>query len=284
MDAFKDNVGGAKSKNLAAMRGKIPASIGVPASVTLPFGCYEECLKHRLNAQVSKEIGALLDSLKSGDADMEATLQQCQDLAMGIKVPEALCSELSEQMRQGGIDWPEGGERWHAALTAVKSVWASQYNLRAFVSLKKAGLNFRDIRMAVLVQRMADAQYSFVIHTTNPATGDSGEIYAEVVRGLGEVLFHSESLIFRSDSNGEDLDGYAGAGLYDSVPMDETEERPVDYSSDPLLTDSGFQHKMMVDILRVGAAIERSLGSPQDIEGCIDSEGRVIVVQTRPQV
>jgi alpha-glucan,water dikinase len=317
MDAFKDNVVGAKSKNLAAMRGKIPASIGVPASVTLPFGCYEECLKHRLNAQVSKEIGALLDSLKSGDADLEATLQQCQDLAMGIKVPEALCSELSEQMRQGGIDWPEGGERWHAALTAVKSVWASQYNLRAFVSLKKAGLNFRDIRMAVLVQRMADAQYSFVIHTTNPATGDSGEIYAEVVRGLGEVLvgnypgrafsftgrkdcldepnveafpsksvglFHSESLIFRSDSNGEDLDGYAGAGLYDSVPMDETEERPVDYSSDPLLTDSGFQHKMMVDILRVGAAIERSLGPPQDIEGCIDSEGRVIVVQTRPQV
>merc|ERR1712010_242662 len=82
---------------------------------------------------------------------------------------------------------------------------------------------------------------------------------------------------------GEDLDGYAGAGLYDSVPMDETEERPVDYSSDPLLTDSGFQHKMMVDILRVGAAIERSLGSPQDIEGCIDSEGRVIVVQTRPR-
>lgn len=29
-----------------------------------------------------------------------------------------------------------------------------------------------------------------------------------------------ETLIFRSDSNGEDLEGYAGAGLYDSVTMD----------------------------------------------------------------
>jgi len=317
MDSFKDNIVGAKSKNLAAMRGKIPDSIGVPASVTLPFGCYEECLKHRLNAQVSQEIAALLDGLKLEGADLEATLRKCQDLAMGIKVPEALCSELSEQMRNSGIDWPEGGERWHAALSAVKNVWASQYNLRAYVSLKKAGLNFRDIRMAVLVQRMVNADYSFVIHTTNPATGDSAEIYAEVVKGLGEVLvgnypgrafsftgrkdrldepsveafpsksvglFHSESLIFRSDSNGEDLDGYAGAGLYDSVPMDETEERPVDYFSDPLLTDAEFQHKLMLDVLKVGAAIEQSLGSPQDIEGCIDSDGRVIVVQTRPQV
>ena len=58
----------------------------------------------------------------------------------------------------------------------------------------------------------------------------------------------------------------------------------MDYSSDPLLTDVAFQQKMMADVLRTGAAIERSLGSPQDIEGCIDSEGRIIVVQTRPQV
>jgi alpha-glucan,water dikinase len=28
-------------------------------------------------------------------------------------------------------------------------------------------------------------------------------------------LFIKQSVIFRSDSNGEDLEGYAGAGLYD---------------------------------------------------------------------
>ncbi len=28
-------------------------------------------------------------------------------------------------------------------------------------------------------------------------------------------LFIKQSIIFRSDSNGEDLEGYAGAGLYD---------------------------------------------------------------------
>lgn len=45
-------------------------------------------------------------------------------------------------------------------------------------------------------------------------------------------LFVPESLIFRSDSNGEDLAGYAGAGLYDSITMDQTVTRKVDYGSD----------------------------------------------------
>ncbi|XP_060968830.1 alpha-glucan water dikinase 1, chloroplastic-like [Cannabis sativa] len=103
--------------------------------------------------------------------------------------------------------------------------------------------------MAVLVQEIINADYAFVIHTTNPSSGDSSEIYAEVVKGLGETLvgaypgramsfickknaldfpqllgypskpiglFISRSIIFRSDSNGEDLEGYAGAGLQDA--------------------------------------------------------------------
>ena len=45
-------------------------------------------------------------------------------------------------------------------------------------------------------------------------------------------MFVPESLICRSDSNGEDLEGYAGAGLYDSITMDPTELRKVDYASD----------------------------------------------------
>ncbi|KAJ6313408.1 hypothetical protein OIU77_014837 [Salix suchowensis] len=53
-------------------------------------------------------------------------------------------------------------------------------------------------------------------------------------------LFIRRSIIFRSDSNGEDLEGYAGAGLYDSVPMDEEEKVVLDYSSDPLITDEKF--------------------------------------------
>lgn len=40
----------------------------------------------------------------------------------------------------------------------------------------------------------------------------------------------------------------------------------------------------MSDIVKVGAAIEASLGSAQDVEGVVDPDGRIYIVQTRPQV
>jgi hypothetical protein len=148
---------------------------------------------------------------------------------------------------------------WYRTLDLCNSKadqWASKWNERAYFSTRKAKIDHNDLCMAVLVQEIISADYAFVIHTTNPSTGDSSEIYAEIVKGLGETLvgaypgramsfvtkksdlnqakvlgypskpiglFIKQSIIFRSDSNGEDLEGYAGAGLYDSVPMDEEE-------------------------------------------------------------
>jgi hypothetical protein len=42
--------------------------------------------------------------------------------------------------------------------------------------------------------------------------------------------------------------------------------------------------QVMSDICKVGAAIEAALGSAQDIEGVVDPDGNIYVVQTRPQV
>ena len=148
--------------------------------------------------------------------------------------------------------------------------------------------------------------------------GNEDEIYCELVRGLGESLvsgmvpgsalsfvapkadlsdpeiltfpsksfgmFVPESLIFRSDSNGEDLAGYAGAGLYESITMDSTTLEIDDFSDDPILTDEAFRKKLLGRICEVGKAIEDSMGSAQDIEGVVDPDGNVTVVQTRPQV
>lgn len=48
----------------------------------------------------------------------------------------------------------------------------------------------------------------------------------------------------RSDSNGEDLEGYAGAGLYESITMDETQLVRVDYNDDPITKDPEFRRKV----------------------------------------
>jgi alpha-glucan,water dikinase len=83
-----------------------------------------------------------------------------------------------------GVPWPTAPDaaHWAAAFAALRSVWASQFNERAFLSLRKAGLPHAQLCMAVLVQRVVPADYAFVIHTENPSTGNKDEIYIEMVR------------------------------------------------------------------------------------------------------
>lgn len=315
MDEFADGVVGAKSRNIAGLRKKIPDWIQLPSSVTLPFGTFEHVLDMKENCEIKSELNGQLKNVEERPA---ATLEQCRKLVMQVSLPSELEKELKERMKQANIPTPDSEERWEKARIALKGVWASKYNDRAYFSMRKVGLKIEDLRMAVLVQRVVPAEYAFVIHTKNPSNGKEDEIYCELVKGLGESLvsgmvpgssmafvgnkanldnpqvllypsksagmFVSESLIFRSDSNGEDLEGYAGAGLYESITMDTTKLKKVDYVADRLIKDARFRNDLLSRICKVGMSIEEALGSAQDIEGVVSKDGVITVVQTRPQV
>uniref|UniRef100_A0A0C9S6E6 TSA: Wollemia nobilis Ref_Wollemi_Transcript_11183_4962 transcribed RNA sequence n=2 Tax=Wollemia nobilis TaxID=56998 RepID=A0A0C9S6E6_9CONI len=314
-DEFSNELVGAKSRNIAYLRGKVPSWVRVPVSVALPFGVFEKVLSEDMNKDVFKKVASLNKLAANGDFKQ---LHEIRDTVMQLKAPPQLVDELKNKMQTANMPWPgdEGEKRWQQAWTAIKKVWASKWNERAYFSTRKARIDHDDLCMAVLVQEIISADYAFVIHTVNPSSGDSSEIYAEIVKGLGETLvgaypgramsfvtkksdlnhpkilgypskpiglFIKRSIIFRSDSNGEDLEGYAGAGLYDSVPMDEEEKRVIDYSADRLLTDHSFQQSILSKIAQVGNTIEELYGSPQDVEGVV-KDGEIYVVQTRPQM
>ncbi|XP_078431016.1 pyruvate phosphate dikinase, PEP/pyruvate binding domain-containing protein [Wolffia australiana] len=314
-DEFNSDMVGAKSRNISYLRGKVPSWVGIPTSVALPFGVFEEVLEEESNKEVADELQNLKTELNEGDFSKLGDIRQT---VLKLNAPPQLINELKQKMEESGMPWPgnEGEERWQQAWLAIKKVWASKWNERAYFSTRKVKLDHDYLSMAVLVQEIVSADYAFVIHTINPSSGDSTEIYTEVVKGLGETLvgaypgralsfickkndigspkllgypskpvglFIRRSIIFRSDSNGEDLEGYAGAGLYDSVPMDEAEKVVLDYSSDPLITDAGFRKSMLSKIAQAGSAIEELYGSPQDIEGVV-KDGKIVVVQTRPQM
>ncbi|XP_027348742.1 alpha-glucan water dikinase, chloroplastic [Abrus precatorius] len=314
-EEFTSEMVGAKSRNISYLKGKVPSWIGIPTSVAIPFGVFEHVLSDKSNQAVAERVNILKMKLIEGDF---SALKEIRDTVLQLNAPSQLVEELKTKMKSSGMPWPgdEGVQRWEQAWTAIKKVWGSKWNERAYFSTKKVKLDHDYLSMAVLVQEVINADYAFVIHTTNPSSGDSSEIYAEVVKGLGETLvgaypgralsfiskkhdlnsplvlgypskpvglFIRQSIIFRSDSNGEDLEGYAGAGLYDSVPMDEAEKVVLDYSSDQLIQDGSFRQSILSSIARAGNAIEELYGSPQDIEGVI-KDGKVYVVQTRPQM
>ena len=51
-----------------------------------------------------------------------------------------------------------------------------------------------------------------------------------------------------------------------------------------LIADEGFRKDLVSRIAKTGVAIEDALGSAQDIEGAVEEDGSITVVQTRPQM
>ena len=294
IEDFDEKIVGGKSCHQAQLRGKLPDWINLPPSVALPFGVFEEVLGLDPNQNVAKRYQQLVQQAEGGDAE---TLAALREAVLSLAAPKELREALHAAMTIAGLTWPED---WEKTWSCIKRVWASKWNDRAFLSRKRIGMPHEALFMAVLIQSVVQADYAFVIHTVNPSTGNPNELFAEVVLGLGETLvgnypgralsfvcdkttgkqtllsypskstgLYGSGLIFRSDSNGEDLAGYAGAGLYDSVLLDEARQVALDYTQEPLVWDEPFRKNVLDTIARIGLEIERVCGSPQDIEGLL---------------
>lgn len=312
MNDFNEQTVGYKSNKLVRIKGKLPDWINLPPSAALPFGVFEKVLAENRNKEIRARYEGLTKRIKdAGEDEREAVLAELRKTVLVLEVPQELNSSLREIIEEAGLAWPS---EWNEAWMCIKRVWSSKWNARAYLSRVANGIPHEALTMSVLIQKVVESDYSFVIHTANPFTGAKDEVYAEVVLGLGETLaanypgkamsficrkgekeprllsFPSKStglygigLIFRSDSNGEDLAGYAGAGLYDSFVLPSPRRVALDYTGDPLTWDEDLRKKLLADIASVGVSIEQIMKVPQDIEGAYAS-GRYYVVQTRPQV
>ena len=299
---------GGKSNNLNLLRGKLPEWMHLPAAVALPFGCCEKTLEHPLNENLRKELKILTS--KAEDDPMR-WLPEAREIVLKLYPVPEFRDEFTAFYGNSGLP----PLHWDHAWRAIKRVWASKWNERAFLSRRALGLPHAALQMAVLVQQVVEAEYAYVIHTVNPLTGNADEVFAEVVLGLGETLvgnfpgsalgfvinkktkeirytsfpgksvgLYGKGVIFRSDSNGEDLSGYAGAGLYDSVLAEPEETRTLDYTGEKLLLDRAFREDMARKICEIAVAVEEICGGAQDIEGAVRADGAYYIVQNRPQV
>mmetsp|Transcript_17396 Transcript_17396/g.44364 ORF Transcript_17396/g.44364 Transcript_17396/m.44364 type:complete len:1181 (-) Transcript_17396:1181-4723(-) len=313
--AYTTELVGSKSLNLQRLLAlEISDWIHIPTSVTIPNGALKKVLNDEANAELKKkfkELRTTANRSESGDVSFCPELRKC---IMDLSLPDGLAEALRGVLDELGCEDIDGS--LDGTWKAVKGVWASLWNERAHLARRKLGLTVEEVDMAVLCQKVVDADYAFVIHTHNPITGDRDEIYAEVVVGLGETLvgnapgqamgftvkkgeklqpeiksFPSKAFalkggkyIFRSDSNAEDLEGFAGAGLHDSIPIEENHKVDIDYANEKIVNEETFRTTLMTGIARIGMEVEEVMGGfPQDIEGCY-KDGEFYVVQARPQV
>ena len=286
IDEFNSKNMGAKSNNLKVLRDSLEASILLPESACIPFKMleYTLALEPEIEEQINKHIELLSTCTKV--KKMNRLLYKCKELVLKLKfhAEDEHHAYIRQELKTFGVKEEDLKEAW----TSIKKVWASKFNERAFLATKKLGITLHSIFMAVLVQRIIPSEYAFVIHTANPTNLDESEVYVESCLGLGEALvskmpgqafsftynketlkskvgaypnkpigLKAEGFIFRSDSNSEDLVGFAGAGLFDSYPMNDTSDFRIAYHKEKLLTDKSFRESFMDTTGKIGVTIEK---------------------------
>ncbi|KAE8698964.1 Alpha-glucan water dikinase [Hibiscus syriacus] len=163
-EEFTPEMVGAKSRNISYLKGKVPSWVGIPTSVALPFAVFEKVIADKLKKEVDEKLQILKKKL--GDT---GAFEEIRKTVLQLRAPPQLVQELKTKMQSSGMTWPgdEGEQRWEQAWTAIKKVWASKWNERAYFSTRKVKL---------------DHDYLY------GCPGDLSEIYTEAVKGLGETL------------------------------------------------------------------------------------------------
>lgn len=166
----------------------------------------------------------------------------------------------------------------------IKRCWASLYNDRAICYRAHNGVDHEQVSISVVIQEMVDAKHSGIMFTADPVTNNRNTLTIDAGFGLGEALvsglvtpdlykvdkltgaviekqISEKKLAIRSKSSG---------GTY-REDVDERDRKSQVLSEGQILA-----------LGELGTSIEAHYGYPQDIEWCVDADGKLHITQSRP--
>lgn len=144
----------------------------------------------------------------------------------------------------------------------VIECWDSIKSERAKDYASQQNLSEDEMKVAVVVQIMVDAQSAGVMFTVNPVSKDKNEMMIESVLGLGEQLVQ-------------------GSVIPDNFIIDketsEIKSKDLQEKGQQSISDNNIKK-----IVELGKIIEDHFGKPQDIEWAIDHRDQIWILQSRP--
>lgn len=142
-----------------------------------------------------------------------------------------------------------------AVAEAVRRCWDSLDNARAVAYREALAIDRADVRMAVVVQRMVDADTAGVLFTADPLSGTRTRTVVDAVRGLGTAV----------------VDGSA-----------EPDHYVLDDGNAPDDVDGCLTSAQLRELVAAGRRLKDLFGSPQDAEWAYDADGTLWLLQSRP--
>ena len=292
---------GGKGANLGELTaGGLP----VPPGFVITGDAYLDAIE-RAGAR-DRLAAVLADARQAGPADASRLADEAQCLVRSVRVPDDLASAVRAAyrrlgsgtrvaVRSSGIGEDAQGASFagmNATFTNVAGddelllrivdCWASLYGARS-ISYRASKELVDEPSIAVVVQEMFPSERSGVMFTVDPSTGASDHLVIEAAFGQGEVVVSGQ---VEPDTYVVDKEGprvlHVRVGLqsFQIVRGPDGADLRVELGrtdgSRRVLTD-----EEVLELARLGLAVEAHYGSPQDTEWAM-AGGRTVLVQSRP--
>lgn len=295
---------GGKGANLGELTN---AGFPVPEAFVLTTESYDYFVKSGdLMPKVEKELAGIDrssdDSLAAASARIRQIFETCpipEDLKKEIKaryrllVPKGTKGFVAVRSSATAEDLPDasfaGQQETYLNVKdeedlydKIRKCWSSLFTARAIAYREKQGYSHSDVKLAVVVQRMVNSEFSGIMFTVDPNSG-AKQIVIEGGYGLGEAIVGGEvtpdtyvvdkqkmEIIKRriSTQTWKYVRGPEGGVAKQDVPMDMAKAQKI--------PDTRVQ-----EIAEIGRQIEIHYEKPMDMEWCIE-DGKVYIVQARP--
>lgn len=203
---------------------------------------------------------AVIDDVKQSLATLGPGPVAVRSSATAEDLPEA--SFAGQQETFLDVEGPDN------VIEAIRKCYASLFTDRAISYRHGNNFDHLEVALSVAVQRMVRSASSGVMFTLDPDQGIREVVHIDAVRGLGEALVSGEATPDQYKVFSPLLDGHAP--LLDRVAG-------YDGASFVLTGEQAIL------LARVGKAIEAHFGRPMDIEWAYDQEGRLQILQARPE-
>ena len=297
-----DTVGG-KGASLGELTG---AGLPVPPGFVVTAETYRAFIEE---AGIDEELFAAVDVDPEDAAALRAAETKARELITETPLPEPVREEILDAYGAMGTDDESAFVAVRSSATAedlpdssfagqqetflnvqeasllsrVKACWASLFTQRAIYYRQQRGFPHADVDIAVVVQRMVDAEKSGVLFTSHPSTGDP-EMTIEAAWGLGEAVVSGavspDNYVY--DRGRETLADVTIADKKIEMLKDpetgETVEREV---ADDRRTERVLSDAKIDELVGLGERVETHYGTPQDVEWAI-YEGTIYMLQSRP--
>jgi len=292
---------GGKGASLGELTG---AGLPVPSGFVVSAGTYRSFIEE---TGIDEELFAAVDVDTEDSKALAEAQSRAKELILETEMPDEIRREIYDSYDNLGDgedfvavrssataeDLPDasfaGQQETFLNVTRedlvdrVKRCWASLFTQRAIYYRQEKGFAHDKVDIAVVVQRMVDAEKSGVMFTSHPSTGAS-KIIIEAAWGLGEAVVSGS---VSPDNYVVDRESGAveEATIADKKTMmekdeatGETVEREV---ADDLREAQVLDERDIERLVELGERVEDHYGTPQDVEWAI-IEGEVFMLQSRP--